>query len=163
MEKNNLYVSAYHIPLIMSWPKNLQANKEVNRYVSIVDFQQTLLNVVGLEPSGNEEGRDATPLIYGQDIEWVDEIYIHPSDVPRAGLITPTYQLAYVGRGWNRPEDHKFKDHILFDRVKDKEQLHNLFGDEHRKDTVERLKQKMTEHFEGLQLEKELLPPALFR
>lgn len=163
LEKNNLFDTAYHIPMIMSWPERVPAGTEVDNYVSIVDFQQTLLSLVGLEASGLEQGRDALPLIYQKEIEWRDEIFIHPSDVPRAGIITPEYQLAYVGRGWKREEGHEFKDHILFDRRNDRHQMNNLYDSEGHRAIVQGLRQKMMEHFDGLDFDKDCLPPALYR
>ena len=66
-----------------------------------------------LSVSGTGE-RLSTHLLENRKTEQV--LYIHPSDVPRAGIITPEFELAYVGKGWCEEEFH---DHILFDMRKD--------------------------------------------
>ncbi|WP_206109205.1 sulfatase-like hydrolase/transferase [Paenibacillus sp. HB172176] len=161
LEKNNLYESAYRIPLIMRWPEQLKAGSVVDRIVSIVDFQQTLLGLLGLPPCGREQGRDASPLLRGDSPEWTDEAFIHPNDVPRAGIFTPDFELAYVGRGWKREENHAFRDHILFDRRKDPNQLHNLFGLPEYTSVIHELTDRIIAHHQQLGTAPALLPEML--
>ena len=148
--KNNLYDSVYRIPLLIRWPKRISGGTVVRPIVSIIDFQQSLLSLLGIPPCGREQGRDATPLILGEDVDWTEEVFIHPSDVPRAGIITPEYELAYVGRGWgegwgkNAPE---FKDHILFDRIDDPKQMHNLFLDPAKQNVIGSLMARIVAHY----------------
>jgi len=81
-------------------------------FVTTVDFQQTLLGLIGVSACGSEQGRDASPLMLGQTVPWVNEAFIHPNDVPRTGIFTPEFELAYVGKGWNREEE--FKEQVGF-------------------------------------------------
>jgi arylsulfatase A-like enzyme len=118
MHKNNLYETAYRIPLMIRWPAVIKQATIVNRLVAIVDFQQTITGLLGIGSSGREQGRDASPFLRGESIEWKDEAFIHHSSQQKIGLFTDQFELAYVKDG----------DDILFDRVKDPLQQINLFG-----------------------------------
>jgi arylsulfatase A-like enzyme len=161
LEKNNLYETAYRIPLIMRCTSILPAGQVMQRFVSMVDMQQTLLGLLGVPPCGREQGRDASPLLRGEPIQWEDEVYIHPNDVPRAGIFTPEYELAYVGRGWKREQEHEFRDHVLFDRRSDPEQLHNRFGDPQAQDIVSELTDRIVRHHLELGTDLSALPKVL--
>lgn len=161
LEKNNLYETAYRIPMLMRWPDKLKAGTVIDRMISLVDFQQTLLGVLGITPCGREQGRDASPLLQGERIEWMDEVYIHPNDVPRAGIFTPDYELAYVGRGWQRETHHAFQDHILFDRRKDPNQLNNLFRLPEYAAVIEELTQRIVAHHQRMDTPLDDIPEVL--
>jgi len=159
LEKNNLYESVYRIPLIISFPGKIGAGSVINTYVSIVDFQPTLLNLVDLPLSAQERGRDVSCLFEHDSADWEEAVFIHPNDVPRAGILTREYELAYVGSGWQNQKE--FKDHILFDRKNDIDQMHNLFYNKAYQPVIEKLTVKMAEHFKKLHFDKNKLPPPL--
>lgn len=157
--KNNLYDSVYNIPLIMSCPTLFKESQTINAYMSVVDFQSTLLALMGIAPSGKEQGKDYTPILRGEEKQWEDEVYIHPNDVPRVGIITPDYELAYVGKGWER--ERVFQDHILFDRKHDPDQLHNLFHEEAYQEVIQCLTHKIINHCKCSGIPEEHLPQVL--
>lgn len=160
MHKNNLYDSVYRIPMMIRWPGRVPAGAAVEKIVSQVDFQQTLLSLLGLPFTGREQGRDASPLIFGRDVPWTEEVYLHPNDVPRAGIITPEWELAYVGRGWGE-DAPVFNDHILFDRVNDPRQLVNRFTDPACRPIVRTLTARIVEHHRRLGADPSVLPEPL--
>lgn len=161
LEKNNLYDSVYRIPLLIRWPEKIKKGIEIKEFVNIVDFQQTVLGIMDLEPCGKEQGIDASPLLLGQKMDWKNEAYVHPNDVPRAGIITPEYELAYVGRGWQKEESHEFKDHVLFDRRNDPNQMNNLFDNPTYQHIIEGLTTKIVEHHKKLGSDISILPTIL--
>lgn len=116
--KNQWYRTAYQIPFLIRWPKKIRAGTVIDRFVTNVDVQQTLLGLMGIEPCGREQGRDASPLLRGEPIEWKDEAMIHHSSLQSAGIFTPQYELVLKADG----------KHMLFDRLNDPEQTRNLSG-----------------------------------
>lgn len=161
--KNNIYDSVYKVPLLMRWPEGIKPKQKIGEYVTIVDFKQTLLGMLNIPCRGNEQGRDASCLcIESKHVEkegWVNEVYIHPNDVPRAGIITPEYELAYVGFGWER--DFEFEDHVLFDRIGDPQQERNLFQEPDYQDIIQELTEKIVVHHKQYGPEKADLPRVL--
>lgn len=139
-EKNHLYETTYRIPLLVRHPDQIPPGTVVGGLVSTVDFQQTTLGLMGVEPCGREQGRDASPLLRGEETEWIDEVFLHHSSHRRAGIFTAEYELAYV----------RDDDAILFDRRNDPEQGHNLFDDPGHGDTVADLTERIIQHHTAL-------------
>ena len=136
MYKNQLYETAHRVPLILHWPAGLQPGTVVERVLAMVDFQPTILGLLGAPSSGREQGRDASALLRGQDVDWVDEAFIHHSGFARAGVFTDRYQLAYV----------RHAEPVLFDRRHDPDQVRNLFGDPAHRGAVEELTARIVDH-----------------
>ncbi|MCC2684503.1 MAG: sulfatase [Paenibacillaceae bacterium] len=168
--KNNLYETAYRVPFLIRWPSGLRVAGIVDRVVTSVDVLPTLLRLIGAAPHDRIQGRDASPFLTGDGsvreagdtidwaAEWADEAIIHPNDVPRTGIFTPEFELAYVGKGW---KGGLFKDHILFDRVNDPLQVNNLFNDPDYSEVVEQLTQRIVLHHRRLGTDPQVLPGAI--
>jgi arylsulfatase A-like enzyme len=136
MNKNQLYETAYRVPMLIRWPEKIPAGTVVDRVLSTVDFQPTILNLMRVTRSGREEGRDASALLRGESIEWVDEAYIHHSSLEQAGIFTDEYELAHVRDG----------ESILFDRKNDPDQVANLANDPAHAETVRELTARIVRH-----------------
>lgn len=143
-EKNQLYETAYRIPLLLRWPQKIRKNIRVDRLVSIVDFQPTILSLMDIEASGREQGQDVSPLLiektnYNIDKKLFclkDEVYIHHSSFERAGIFTDKYELGLLKEG----------DNILFDRINDPLQVNNLYNNNDYQEIIEELTEKIIEH-----------------
>jgi len=134
--KNQWYRTAYQIPFLVRWPKKIRAGTVIDRFVTNVDVQQTLLGLMGIEPCGREQGRDASPLLRGEPVEWKDEAMIHHSSLQSAGIFTPAYELVLKADG----------KHMLFDRVNDPEQTMNLSGSPEHSDIMRDLTGRVVRH-----------------
>lgn len=154
VEKNQSYEPVYHLPLLIRWPEKIAQGTVIDNFVTTVDFQQTLLGLMELDPSGREQGRDASPLLRGEKIEWVDEAFIYQHGYQRAGIITPEYELVYVESYYSYEDKGVIKckltgpdsDAILFDRKNDPEQVNNLIHNPEYKDIIDQLTQRIIEH-----------------
>jgi arylsulfatase A-like enzyme len=138
--KNNLYETAYKIPMIMHWPEGLQKPLVLENILSTVDFQPTLLSLMGFEASGREEGRDGSALLKGEKVQWDEYAYLHHASHNIAGIFTDKYELGLV----------KGRDCILFDRVNDPDQVNNLYKDESYSEVIKELKDKIFQHHQSL-------------
>jgi arylsulfatase A-like enzyme len=118
-EENQLYETAYRIPLLVRLPGAVPAGTTIRRGLSTVDFQPTILGLMGVPTCGREQDHDASPFLRGEDREWREEAMLHHCTHERAGIFTPEYELALV------PD----RDCILFDRQNDPLQMNNLFDD----------------------------------
>ena len=117
--KNQLYETAYRIPFLIRWPERIPPGTRIDRVMSTVDFQPTILSLMGVPLSGREQGRDGSALLEGKAAEWEDVAFLHHSSDTRAGIFTKEIELAYV----------KDRDSIMFDRMNDPNQVINLFHD----------------------------------
>ena len=119
MGKNMIYETAHHVPCLIRWPEKIRTGLSVDRVVASADFQQTLLGLVGLDPCGREQGRDASWMLRGEAGAWTDEAFIHHPSFQWSGIFTP--EAAYA--------QHKTGYGMLYDRVNDPGELTNLYGD----------------------------------
>lgn len=136
MGKSQLYETAYRVPLLIRWPKRIPKDTAIDNIVSTVDFQQTILALMGIAACGREQGRDASALLLGKKTDWKNESFIHHSSYKRAGIFTPEYELAYVENGVD----------ILFDRLNDPEQLNNLFHNPAYQKIIDNLTERIVRH-----------------
>ena len=143
--KNQLYETAHNVSMLMRWPRGIPGGTVVEECVSTVDVQPMILGLLGLEGSGREQGRDASPLLRGDGAHWDDEAFLHHSSLERAGIFTPEWEFALVKGG----------DSILFDRKNDPHQMRNLHGDPRHRSVVDELRQRVVSHH------REVESPAL--
>ncbi len=138
--KNHIYETAYRIPMIIHWPAGIAPGTVVDQLVSTVDFQPTILTLMGVDLCGREQGRDGSALMQQNDAAWNDEVQFHHANHRFAGVFTRRYELALVRDG---------KD-VLFDRINDPQQMHNLIEDPAHADTVSKLRRKIIDHHQEL-------------
>ncbi len=136
VNKNMLYESVYRLPMLVRWPGQVPAGAVFTSLLSTVDFQPTILGLMGIEPCGREQGRDASALLSGQDVEWRDDVFIHHSSHLAAGIFARDWELAYVHRS----------EPVLFDRRKDPAQVHNRFEDPACRQVVAELTERIVQH-----------------
>ena len=143
--KNALYEAVYRLPMLVRWPAGVPAGTVLDNVLCTVDFQPTVLRLMGLEPCGREQGRDASHLLRGQDGPWKDEAHQHHSTHRAAGLITRRWHLAHVKGG----------ESVLFDRLNDPGQAENRYPDPQCAAVVQELTDRILRHH------RELRSPAL--
>jgi len=134
--KNQWYRTAYQVPFLVRWPQKVKRGAVLDEFVTNVDVQQTLLGLMGIEPSGREQGRDASPLLRGEAKRWKNEAMIHHSSLQSAGIFTPEYELILKENG----------QHMLFDRLGDPEQTTNLYSRAAHGNVVQELKNRIVRH-----------------
>ncbi|MBA4388113.1 MAG: sulfatase [Verrucomicrobia bacterium] len=134
--KNMLYETAYRVPMIVRWPEGIAPRTRIDRFITTVDFQQTLLGLLGLAGCGREQGRDASPFFRGKAVEWTDEAFIHHSRFGYSGIFTPVFELGLARCG----------EHILFDRRHDPDQVDNLAERPEFRDVVASLAERVVRH-----------------
>lgn len=134
--KNHLYETAYRVPMIVHWPRGIQQGLRIDNVVATVDFQPTILALMGVPACGREEGRDASALLRQEDCAWEDLAHLHHCSHTRAGIFTREFELGLVADG----------DSILFDRLRDPDQTRNLYHDPQHADTLALLTRRVVEH-----------------
>jgi uncharacterized sulfatase len=138
--KNQLYETAYRIPMIVHWPKGIRPGTRIDNVMSTVDFQPTILGLMGVAPCGREQGRDGSALVRGEGHAWDDHAFLHHSTHTRAGIFTRDHELALVQDG----------ESILFDRRNDPDQVNNLFDDPGHAGVVTALTERVVAHHAAL-------------
>ena len=63
-----VYESTLHVPLVFWWPDRLEAGRVVDQQVRTIDIAPTILDLVGLTPLSDIQGRSLTPLLAGHEL-----------------------------------------------------------------------------------------------
>jgi uncharacterized sulfatase len=143
--KNALYEPAHHVGTLMRWPGRIRPGTVVEECVANVDVLPTLAGLLSLKTSGREQGRDASPLLRREKIDWKDEAFIHKDYFSQSGVFTQEWELGLDKSG----------DSVLFDRKRDPLQVNNLYHDPQHKAVVDELTERTIQH------NKKLGSPAL--
>jgi len=89
----NLYSEVVNVPVIIALPFLLDPGVVVEKRVSNVDVWPTLLDLVGLPPLPNADGKSLVPLI-------LSSAGVGPADDTPAGPV-----MAYLDRRWGSPKE----------------------------------------------------------
>ena len=127
-DKRFMYEESIRMPFLVRWPAGI-APRTTNAAMGLnVDFAPTFLDVAGLPPSADMQGRSLLPLLRGRTpADWRTAMYYRYYHDPgdhntrgHYGVRTRTHKLIYF---WTKDQWE------LFDLVKDPYELHNLYGE----------------------------------
>jgi len=139
-DKRWIFEESLRSPLLARWPGKIAAGATNNHIVSLIDFAQTFLDVAGVQPDSEMQGRSLLPLCQGETpADWRKSLYYHyyeypvPHRVrPHVGVITDRYKLV----NYYKPD---VDDWELLDREKDPREVKNFYTDPAYAETVKEL------------------------
>jgi arylsulfatase A-like enzyme len=126
-DKRFMYEESIRMPFLVRWPAEIRAGTTSDAIALNVDFAPTFLDVAGLPPSAEMQGRSLRAVLRGRTpADWRTSMYYRYYHDPgdhntRAhyGVRTRTHKLIYF---WKKDQWE------LFDLVNDPYELHNLYG-----------------------------------
>jgi arylsulfatase A-like enzyme len=127
-DKRFMYEESIRMPFLVRWPAGITPGTRSDAIALNVDFAPTFLDVAGLPPSADMQGRSLLSVLRGRTpADWRISMYYRyyhdpGSHNPRAhyGVGTRTHKLIYF---WKKDQWE------LFDLVNDPYELHNLYGE----------------------------------
>jgi arylsulfatase A-like enzyme len=142
-DKRFIYDESFKTPLLIKWPKVIEAGITEDEMVQNLDFAQTLLEAAGIEPEKEMQGESLLPLLKGERHKWDrDAVYYHYYEYPSIhmvkrhyGIVTKAFKLAHFY--------YDIDEWELYDRAKDPEEMHNVYNDPAYQETVQKLKVKL--------------------
>ena len=144
-DKRFIYDESFKTPLIVSWPGQVEAGSKSDIMVQNLDFAQTFLDVAGVEAPADMQGESLIPILKGETEKWNrDAVYYHYYEYPAIhmvkrhyGIVTKEYKLAHFYYDVDEWE--------LYDRLKDPQELNNVYNDPAYADVVKDLKEKLAD------------------
>ncbi|WKK65259.1 sulfatase family protein [Lutimonas zeaxanthinifaciens] len=144
-DKRFIYDESFKTPLLIRWPNEIQPGTKNKEMVQNLDFAQTFLDAAGIQAPSDMQGESLMPLLKGQDSLWTREaVYYHYYEYPAVhmvkrhyGIVTKEYKLVHFY--------HDVDEWELYDRLKDPQELENVYNDPDYKDVVTELHKKLTE------------------
>ena len=141
-DKRFMYEESLRVPLLARWPGVIKPGGVSDALALNLDFPETFLELAGLTPPPDMQGRSLAPLLRGTPVEnWRTSFYYRYYHDPgdhntRAhyGIRTATEKLIYY---WKKDQWE------CFDLAKDPQELRNVYDDPAHAKTVARLKQEL--------------------
>ncbi len=142
-DKRWMYEESLRMPLMIRWPGKTKPGSVDEHLVQNLDFAETFLDLAGVRPPADMQGRSIVPLLKGQPLDdWRTSIYYHYWEFPAVhmvhrhyGIRTDRYKLIHY---------YLLKEWELFDLKKDTQELKNVYGDPAYADVVRKLKVELT-------------------
>ncbi|APQ16630.1 sulfatase family protein [Maribacter hydrothermalis] len=144
-DKRFIYDESFKTPLLVRWPNVVKPGSVENEMVQNLDFAQTMLEAVGITPPNDMQGESLIPLLKGEKDNWTrDAVYYQYYEYPSVhmvkrhyGIVNKEFKLAHFYYDVDEWE--------LYDRLKDPNEMNNVYNDPAYADTVKKLKKDLVE------------------
>jgi choline-sulfatase len=147
----NLWDTSLRVPTAVRWPGVIKPGSNVTQTVSNLDWFPTLLAMAGVDlpPELTIRGRDITPLLRDESVEWDNDLYVeysmhHGATTHMRGYRTPRWKLVRDFANDRRAE--------LYDLVNDPHETTNLIesADPHHVQMMKQLHEKIIQKMKSL-------------
>lgn len=160
-DKRYMYETSFRMPLLMQYPKEIEAGSQVSEMTQNLDFAPTFLDMAGIEIPQDMQGISFKKVLYGEEADLGrDVIYYHYYDFPafhmvkrQYGIKTDRYKLIHFYDDINTWE--------FYDLEKDPKEQNNLINAEEYQAEVEMMHQKLDsvqKHYKVTEKEFETTP-----
>ena len=144
-DKRFIYDESFKTPLLIRWPNQIKPGITNDEMVQNLDFAQTLLEAAQIEAPEDMQGESLIPLLTGNNDQWTrDAVYYHYYEYPgfhmvkrHYGIVTKEYKLAHFYDDVDEWE--------LYDRLKDPQEMNNVYNDPAYADVVKEMLIKLAE------------------
>jgi arylsulfatase A-like enzyme len=160
-DKRFMYEPSLRMPFLVRWPRAIRPGSVQPAMAINCDFAPTFMDLAGLPPAPDMQGRSLVPLLRGQTpADWRTSMYYryyhepgHHNTAAHYGVRTTTHKLIHY---WRKDQWE------LYDLAKDPDEMRNVYGDPAQKQTVEKLKAELARLKQELKDEDQFsdkLPP----
>ncbi|WP_276273037.1 sulfatase-like hydrolase/transferase [Haloarcula litorea] len=71
-----MYEEVYHIPMLVRWPGTVEPGSNCTEFVRLLDLMPTFLEMGGVEPPADVDGRSLVPLLEGTTpADWPESVF----------------------------------------------------------------------------------------
>ncbi len=127
-DKRFMYEESLRTPLLIRYPKEIQAGMVCNQMIQNIDFAPTFLDYAGIKIPKDIQGESFRNVVAGKKTKWRDAIYYHYYEYPQPHSVLPHYGV--------RTERYKlihFYDKVdeweLYDLETDPREMKSVYDD----------------------------------
>jgi arylsulfatase A-like enzyme len=143
-DKRFMYEESFKTPLIIKWPATIKPGTVSNNLVMNIDIGETFLAAAGINIPADMQGESMLPVLQKKNpAQWRNAVYYHyyedgdEHNVPKhVGVRNERYKLIWF---------YENKEWELYDLLKDKQELKNVYGKAEYKKIGLLLKQRLIE------------------
>ena len=164
MDKRWMYEESMRMPFIVHWPQGIKGNGVNDWLINNTDFAPTMLELAGLEPPSQMQGRGFSKALNGvtKPDDWRNVTYYrywmhmaHNLAVPaHFGIRSDRHKLIFFyGSDYlprNRQNNPTPAAWEFYDLERDPREMNNLYNDPAHRATIERMKVQLKETREAL-------------
>jgi arylsulfatase A-like enzyme len=144
-DKRFVYDESFKTPLLVAWPGKIAPKSTSTTMVQNLDYAQTFLEAAGIPAPADMQGESLLPLLTGNSDSWTrDAVYYHYYEYPAVhmvkrhyAVVTEKYKLVHYYYDVDEWE--------LIDRIKDPQELRNVYDDPAYAPVVAELHRKLEE------------------
>jgi arylsulfatase A-like enzyme len=142
-DKRFMYEESFKTPLIIKWPAVVKPGSINNNLVMNLDIAETLLDAAKVKIPSDMQGESMLPILKNgkEPANWRKEVYYHYYDsggehnvAEHVGVRTDRYKLIWF---------YENKEWEMYDLLKDKQEIHNLYDNPYYKQIQNDLKSKL--------------------
>lgn len=166
-DKRFVYDESFKTPLLVRWPNVVKPGSVEDEMVQNLDFAQTLLEAADINAPEDMQGESLIPLLKGNKASWKREgVYYHYYEYPSIHMVKRHY--AIVTKKFKLIHFyHDVDEWELYDRLKDPNEMNNVYEDPSYKEIVYKLKQELVDmrkkYKDSPELDKQFLKRYLER
>ncbi|MFM2250896.1 MAG: hypothetical protein RLZZ358_1823 [Bacteroidota bacterium] len=144
-DKRFVYDESFKTPLLVAWPGKVAPGSKSTEMVQNLDYAQTFLDAAGISAPADMQGESLLPLLTGKPEQWTrDAVYYHYYEYPAVHMVKRHYAIV--------TEEYKLVHYYydvdeweLIDRIKDPQELRNVYDDPTYAPVVAELHRKLEE------------------
>ena len=144
-DKRFIYDQSFKTPLMIKWPNVIKPGTTSEEMVQNLDFAQTFLEAAMIKAPDDMQGESLIPLLKGDSKKWNrDAVYYHYYEYPSVhmakrhyGIVNKEFKLVHFYYDVDEWE--------LYDRLKDPNEMNNVYNDPGYKEVVDKLTEELRE------------------
>lgn len=144
-DKRFMYEESMHMPLLVRYPQKIKAGSISNDMILNIDFSPTLLEIAGINPPKEVQGKSFMPILENKTKEtFRDAVYYHYYEYPYWHHVQPHYGI--------RTERYKLIHYYydmdeweLYDLSNDPNEVNNVIHNPEHKQLIMNLKSRLSE------------------
>ncbi|WPP51479.1 sulfatase family protein [Catalinimonas niigatensis] len=143
-DKRFMYEESFRTPLLIRYPKEIEAGTTIDKLVQNLDFAPTFLDYVGIDIPEEMQGESFRKLLSGETDEWRDAVYYTYYEYPSVhmvkrhyGVATDRYKLIHFY--------YDIDEWELYDLEKDPNEMNSVYDDPEYAEVQEMMHAKLQE------------------
>ena len=143
-DKRFMYEESFRTPILMRYPKEIEAGTQIDELVQNLDFAPAFLDYAGVKIPDDMQGASFRKIVNGDSSQWRDAIYYTYYEYPSVhmvkrhyGIRTDRYKLIHFYYDVDEWE--------LYDIEQDPAEMNNVYEDERYQSVREEMHEKLQE------------------